>query len=167
MKSLDKYMITTWVMHGINIIIHGIIVTIALLTLLTGNTDNFMGDFFADLFSLIFLLTSGVSFFGCLLFLYLFIILRKKKANTSYRIVNGFQMLFTIWLFIYGFILFAAVSKSGVFMFSLTSGLTSLSGLVLIVTSIHGFKIKALPTGEKSVSYQYWRSLLVHAFFSD
>jgi hypothetical protein len=76
-------------------------------------------------------------------------------------------MLFTIWLFIYGFILFAAVSKSGVFMFSLTSGLTSLSGLVLIVTSIHGFKIKALPTGEKSVSYQYWRSLLVHAFFSD
>jgi len=93
MKSLDKYMITTWVMHGINIIIHGIIVTIALLTLLTGNTDNFMGDFFADLFSLIFLLTSGVSFFGCLLFLCLFIILRKKKANTSYRIVNGFQML--------------------------------------------------------------------------
>jgi hypothetical protein len=52
-------------------------------------------------------------------------------------------MLFAIWLFIYGFILFAAVSKSGVFMFSLTSGLTSLSGLVLIIMSFHQIKLKS------------------------
>ncbi len=143
MKS-DRWTWTALIMHGVNIIIHGIIVTFALLTLLAGSTDHFMGDFFADLFSLIFLFTSGISFLGCLFFLTLFILLRKKKESTSYRVLNGFQILFALWLFVYGFILFAAVSKSGIFMFSLTSSLTALSGLVLIVTSIHALKRRTL-----------------------
>lgn len=142
MKPLDRYSVVAWVLHGMNIIIHGVIVTFSLLTLLTENTDNFMGDFFVDLFSLVFLLTSGISFLGCVFFLSLLLILRKKKEKSSYRVLNGFQIPFALWLLVYGFILFAAVSKSGIFMFSLTSGLTALSGLVLIITSIHAFKRK-------------------------
>lgn len=142
MKSYDRYDFMTLLMHGLNLVIHGVIVTVALLTLLAGNTDHFMGDFFADLFSLIFLFTSGISFLGCLFFLTIILLLKKSKEKTSFRVLLGFQMLFALWLLVYGFILFAAVSKSGVFMFSLTSEFTSLSGLILIFASIHGLKRK-------------------------
>ncbi len=144
MKTFGRSDILVFIIHGLNIIIHGVIVTFSLLTLLAGNTDNFMGDFFVDLFSLIFLLTSGISFFGCVFFLSLLIILRKKKEKSSYRVLNGFQIPFALWLLVYGFILFAAVSKSGVFMFSFTSGLTTLSGLILIITTIRALKRKKM-----------------------
>lgn len=140
MKSFTRSDLIVFITHGLNIIIHGVIVTFALLTLLAGNTDHFMGDFFADLFSLIFLFTSGISFLGCVFFLGLLIMLRKHKEKASYRVLNGFQIPFALWLLVYGFILFAAVSKSGIFMFSFTSGITTLSGLALIFTSIHEIK---------------------------
>lgn len=143
MKSNVQLNWTTLMMHGVNIIIHGIIVTFALLALLAESTDHFMGDFFVDLFSLIFLFTSGITLLGCLFFLSLLLLLRKKEKRTSYRIVTALQIIFALWLFVYGFILFAAVSKSGIIVYILISGFTAFSGLKLIVTSIRTLRNRA------------------------